>query len=449
MYKTVALAIRSAHTGKLSWLAALSGLLAGIALNFELMTCIGLAAVAFSAAWYLDALGEEIAIVPLAAFIASAQWILGPIIAYNSDVQLKYRMYVPEDEYMTFVVPALLAFIVCLSWTAPYVSIRSLQERIRAAVFVSDGTIFKLMIVSIIFEYLGRDSPSQLSFFFFLLGQLKYVAAIYLLINRSRWRWPVVAFVMLTTLMSSAGEGQFHDVILWSAFLFSFVCYDLRLKIWGKLAVIGFGIMMLISLQTIKAQYRATIEFNPEKAGILTLASAIEDALFNSAQNDDSTVTARLNEGWIISAVMAYTPSSEPFAGGDTVTAALHDSLVPRFLSDKRNVTISDNFRKFTGLNVGENTSFGISIVGEAWANYGQFGILLLAFWGVAFGSVLRLMAWQGNIHPTLPLWMPMIFLYAVKAETELVAVLNYLVKASFFVLLVYFITWRILKIRI
>src|SRR5262249_34481739 len=151
----------------------------------------------------------------------------------------------------------------------------------------------------------------------------------------------------------------------------------------------------------------------------------------------------------IISAVMAYTPDGEPFADGQTVIDAARDSLLPRFVSDKREVEVSDNFRRFTGLSVSGNTSFGISIVGEAWANFGQLGMVLLLFWGLAFGGVTRLIAQRSLHQPTLPLWMPMIFLYAVKAETELAVTLNYMLKAGAFVFLLYFLTGWLLKYRI
>jgi hypothetical protein len=437
------------HAGELSWLVGVVGFLAGIALSVEPVTALGLAAVAFSAAWYLGALGEEIAVVPLAALIASMQWILGPAIAYRMDDQFtKYRMYVPEAEYMRFVVPALLAFILSLSWISPRISVRRLQARIRSTAFIPDQTIFALIIVGLLADYFGDAAPTQVGFVFFLVGQFKYVGAIYLVAIQSRWRWHLVLAVMLLTAISSARTGLFHDLILWSALFFSFLCYDLQLRVWSKLAIIVASLAVLIGLQSVKAEYRMLLSSDPESAGIITLTSSIGEALFGDNENYDNTI-ARLNQGWIISAVMAYTPNVEPFADGQTVIDAVRDSLLPRLLSDKPEVEVSDHFRRFTGLSVSSDTSFGISIVGEAWANFGQLGIVLLLFWGLVFGGLTRLIA-QFSLHqPTLPLWTPMIFLYAVKAETELVVTLNYMVKACAFVFLLYFLTWWFLKYRI
>lgn len=437
------------HADKLSWLIGGLAFPVSYAAGTELYTAIGLSAVVFSAVWYFGALGEEIAAAPLAALVASMQWILGPTIAYNSDNDFaKYRMYVPEADYMGFVAPALLAFVLSLRVISPRISLSGLQARIRARTLIPERAIFTLIIIGLLADYFGEDAPNQVGFLFFLVSQFKYVGALYLVVIQSRRRWHVVFAVMLLAAMSSARTGLFHDLILWSAMFFSFFCYDLKLRVQSKLALIAVSLAVLVGLQSVKSQYRILVAFDPGSAGLVTLAVSVGEALFGEDENYDSVIV-RLNQGWIISAVMAHTPAVEPFANGQTVIDAVRDSLLPRFLVEKREAAVSDYFRRFTGMVVNSNTSFGISIVGEAWANFGQFGIVLLIFWGLAFGGIMRFIAWRGLYQATLPLWTPMVFLYAVKAETELLVTLNYMLKACVFVLIVYFVFWRILKYRI
>lgn len=431
--------------------AAFGGFLAGVILGFEPVTAVGLGLVGFTAAWYLVSLGEEIAVVPLAAFIASAQWILGPVISYRTgDPFSKYRMYVPEGEYMNFVVPALLGFIVAIGWIAPRISIQRLQVQILGSRLISERVVFGLISTGLLADYFAGYSPSGLRFVFFLLGQFKYVGAIYLIVIHSRYRWPVAGGVMLLTAISAAGEALFHDLILWLAMMLTFICYDFRLKIWSKFLIIVVAVNVLVGLQTVKAEYRNLLDLNPEAAGLTTLISAIGEATFSVTEKyEDSTNSARLNQGWIISAVMAHTPNGEPFADGETIIGALKDSLLPRFLFDKRSVEVSEYYRRFTGLSVGQATSFGVSIVGEAWANFGHLGIGLMFAWGAIFGGVVRFIDWRSRLQPTFALWTPLIFVYAVKAETELAVAMNHIVKASIFVVMVYMLTWRFLRIRI
>src|SRR5262249_31183757 len=160
---------------------------------------------------------------------------------------------VPEAEYMGFVVPALLAFMLSLSWISPHISVRMLQARIRSTAFIPDQTIFALIIVGMLADYFGDASPTQFEFVFFLVSQFKYVAAIYLVAIQSRWRWYAVVVVMLWAAISSARTGLFHDLILWSALFFSILCYDLQLRVWSKLAIIVASLAVLIGLQSVKA----------------------------------------------------------------------------------------------------------------------------------------------------------------------------------------------------
>lgn len=431
--------------------AVICSLIVSLILGLELLTSLGLAIVAYTAAWYLTALGTEIAVVPLAAFIASAQWILGPVIAYwIGDDVTKYRMYVTEADYMSFVVPALLGFIVALSWSAPRISIQWLQARILASRHIAERIVYGLILLGLLADFFADAMPGELRFVAFLVGQFKYVGTIYLIIIRSRRRWPVAIGVLLLTAISSARIGLFHDLILWSAMMFTFLCYDFRLKFGSKIVILTICVILLVGLQTIKAEYRILIGNDPDDAGITTLTLAVGEAIFGENKTyEDSTSSVRLNQGWIISAVMAHTPNFEPFANGETVIEALQDSLLPRFLVEKRQVQVSENFSRFTGLPVSGSTSFGISTVGEAWANFGHLGIVMMLAWGAAFGCAIRYAFRRAQSQPTFALWIPLIMLYAVKAETELVVAFNYMIKASIFVILIYLITWRVLKLKI
>jgi hypothetical protein len=430
---------------------AIATFFVALVFGFELMTSVGLAILGFAAVWYLAAVGEDIAIMPLASLIASAQWILGPILVYpTNDPNSKYRMYIPEGDYMGFVVPALLAFVLALYWISPRISIADLRERIAANSSVSEGTILGLIAVGVLAGFFGDASPAGFGFIFFLLSQFKYVGAIYLIVVRSRWRWWISAALLFLTAASSAQAGLFHDLILWTAMFFTFFCYDFRLKVLSKITLIALAIVVLTGLQAVKAEYRYQIRYHPQTAGLTTLVSAIVDVLSGSGSEEDiSKTSVRLNQGWIVSAIMAHTPRFTPFAQGETIINAITDSLLPRFLVAKRAIIATVNVRRFTGLYVDNQTSFGMSIVGEAWANFGQAGIVMMFVWGAACAGLLRIIAWLSVKRPTIALWTPLIFLHVVKAETELAMTLNHMVKASIFVFLIYFFAERFLRVRL
>ncbi len=73
-----------------------------------------------------------------------------------------------------------------------------------------------------------------------------------------------------------------------------------------------------------------------------------------------------------------------------------------------------------------------LSLVGEGYANFGAGGGIAFMFvvglfynWGLAL--IFRL----ARKYPSLIFWIPLIFLQVIKAETDLITVLNHLVKAS------------------
>ena len=83
----------------------------------------------------------------------------------------------------------------------------------------------------------------------------------------------------------------------------------------------------------------------------------------------------RINQGWIVARIMRYTPNYEPFAGGETIITGIRASLIPRFLDpDKPKAGGRENFTRFTGKLISDNTSMGLSPLGEAYANFGING---------------------------------------------------------------------------
>ncbi len=446
---------RRAGFNALAWIGALACLLIGLASDAEIMTALGLGVVGYTFFAYVSALGDDIAIVQLAAFVAAAQWILGPFFEYAyGDAFSPYAMSVPEADYMAFATPSVIAMVVVLTLLTPRIGIGWLHDEIRSRKRLSQNVVYLVILGGFLADLVGGSVPASLRFVVFLVSQFKFVGAIYLLIIDHRLRWPILGAVFFAALASSAAAGLFHNVILWSALVLTFVCHDLRLGTLVKLSIISAGVVALIGLQSAKAAYREAIALNPNDAGVELLFDAVAEALSGSDtgvvyEQSDSTLIVRLNQGWIISAVMAHVPQGHPHENGATIVDAVQDSLLPRFLTTKSNVEVSNAFRQYTGRWVNRNTSFGISILGEAWVNFGQMGWLMMAGWGAVFGLMIRYVAVRSIEQPSFALWTPLIVLQAVKAETELVVALNHMAKAGLFVILIYFIAHRLLKIRL
>jgi hypothetical protein len=115
-------------------------------------------------------------------------------------------------------------------------------------------------------------------------------------------------------------------------------------------------------------------------------------------------------------------------------------ALVPRILNpSKVSAGGHKNFERFTGTPLNRKTSMDLSLAGEAYANFAVTGgILFLFLVGLFYNWVLVAVIRAARKHPTIILWIPLLFFQVVKAETDLATVLNHLVKSLIMVVFVY-----------
>lgn len=74
-------------------------------------TALGLLFCVYIFTNFVEKTGKIIPIKELLILIASLQWILGPYIDYsNGMTHHKYYMYIPQEAYMSYIVPAILLF---------------------------------------------------------------------------------------------------------------------------------------------------------------------------------------------------------------------------------------------------------------------------------------------------------------------------------------------------
>jgi hypothetical protein len=388
--------------------------------------------------------------------LAALQWIVGPYIDYhNGTDHYKYKMYVPEAEYMAFAVPVVLAFKTGIAFFRTEVYLEQLKESIIQLLNNHPRLPYFLVGLGLVAPFMGQFFPAGLGFVFFLLSQVKYIGALYFILSGHVNRWPIFIGLMVLSALGSMASGMFHDLLLWSILTLSFIFHEFKSGFWPKLTILVIGGLFVLTIQSVKHQYRVLSPAIPgsiAKTGLFVKLATEEwsqGKIINPA--DDNEINVRLNQGWIISKVMDHMPAREPFANGETITDAFEAAFLPRFIApDKKMAGGQENFKKYTGLPLGEGTSMGISLAGEGWANYGYTGgILFLFAWGLFVGWFWKKLGQWSNFFPTLLVWSPILFLQTVKAETELVVVLNHLIKSSVLVfgLLYFFYKYRGIRV--
>lgn len=413
----------------------------------EFWSLFGILLVVFVFYTFITRLGDSIPVLELMLLISGLQWVIGPFIEYNfSNLHYRYKMYVDEVEYMSYVVPAYGVFIFAvLVATAKYskytISFISFNNKSNFGIL--------LLFIGIISDFLVGFIPGGLAFFIYLLSNFKFAGAIILFFSDQRKFRIIFYLIILYLFYNSLQKALFHDFILWGVFFYMFWALKYKPKISNILATIFASILFLITLQTVKAAYRDEVwkGYSGNKVELflsLVVDSILTTGLFDEMNEEENEVgvNVRLNQGWIISSVMDYIPKRQEFFEGETIENAIVSSIFPRFLvSDKEVAGGQKNFTRFTGLTLGTGTSMGISIIGEAYGNYGvYYGIGFMFLWGLFLGSVWsRLFSYvlKNIIYIG---FVPLIFLQVIKAETELVVVLNHLLKSLIVVFLFIYI---------
>lgn len=395
-------------------------------------------------------LDQGVPLLQLTSVIAVLQWLVGPVLNYSSDMQFgRYQMYVPEAVYFQFALPATAFFVALMLSVGASVRQRNLLRAVDRRNFFAIGVL--LNVVAIVATLAATRVGGGLQFLLHLLSQLRYVGALYFLFSHSQVRLLFAAASCVQLFSSSLGTGMFHDLLLWLAILFCFWFAQQKWKFGVKMIALVSAAMVLFSIQVVKQEYREQLRKGSDPSLVDLIVSYVAPDGRAWETDSLSLVITRLNQGWIISAIMDHVPEEEPFAGGETVTEAILVSIAPRFLwSDKKTAGGRDNFRRFTGLEIADSTSMGISPLGEAYANYGVvwgigFMIVFGAFFALFYYGTLR----YAVNHPAFLFWIPVIFYQAMKAETELSVILNQLTKGAIVAFGCHYLVQQILPVQL
>jgi hypothetical protein len=427
------------------------------------LTALGIGLLIFSFLDFVEKVGNTLPILELMLFIACLQWILGPYIDYNSTHQhYKYYMYVKEDVYMDLVVPSLYLFAIPIYFFSNKVNYIIFLDRIKL-LRLTDKMAIYLVVAGFTADVLGRFVPDALAFVFFLLSGIKFIGVLFLFYSHSKKKWVVLFTLLFVQLLFSVAAGLFHNLLLWLILMFTFIAIFYKISFARKIVFLIVGFWVTFILQTVKGEYRKIIwqeGFTGNKVQVFLDAFENKSSSFflekdnNVYEEDDNDAAAannRLNQGWIISKIMDYVPSQKPFLDGESIKSAVLSSLFLSSIAEIKAVGGGKaTYQNLTGFELTSSTSMGTGILGEAYGNFGVGGTYIFMFiWGCILGLFLLFIFNKSNIYYTLPLWIPIIFLQVVKAETDFYTVLNHLVKSTILIFFILYILRKKFKIAV
>jgi hypothetical protein len=287
-----------------------------------------------------------------------------------------------------------------------------------------------------------RFSPAGVQQIFYLLGHLTYVGVFYVLYSPNKYKRVVVPFVISLMVGQAIITAMFGELLFMLALSLFLVLLGKRLSFFRKLVFAVAGIFMIMVFQSIKKDYRKKT-WSGEGADPLYFSELIVDRVTQPSDLVDPNklffAAVRMNQGWLVSATMFNVPRRKPFANGETIWQSVAASFVPRFLwPDKPDAGGKYNIQRFLGFRM-VGYSMNIGPIGEAYGNFGTGGIVYMFFYGLFFKLMFSLILKLAERRPTLILWLPYLFLYAVGVETDLLTTMNSLIKGVFF-------TWIVFK---
>jgi hypothetical protein len=388
------------------------------------------------------------------------QFFIGPVMAYSGFDQYQYqayRMKIPEFEYFSYAIPAVISFIIGLHITAGNHKGEIIDEEgIKGFVGRNSQLPYIFIAIGFLSSILSGFVSAELAFVFYLLGSFKFVGLFLLILGGEELKLlPLkdlrilpLTLVLGSVVVSSLGNGMFHDLLTWMIFLGA--VYAIQYKIGPNVKLIGFALFVLIAvlIQQLKGDYRKSTQGGGEDAGIEALTETYEA----KTQGDNSIFSfsslapsvTRINQGFIITNIMNTVPDRVPFSRGEEMMEILEAAILPRVV-DPGKLQAGDRmiFEKYSGIHLRVGTSMGLSSLGDAYLNFSIVGgSLFMFFLGLCYSEVLNYFHKLSLKRSALILFLPLIFYYPIRPDCELQTILGHLVKAVFLILLmIYF--WR------
>lgn len=399
----------------------------------------------------IDGLGSTLPIKEVMSLLLFIQFFVSPLITYRYfDNDAIFHMYVNEEVYFTYVIPAVLLFILGLN-----LPLRNERRLYFNAIYKiklqfgskSAGKSINLILIGFLFEVAMKIVNIPSLFFVFYLGSLlRFIGAFMLYFSSHPHRYFYIGFVFIQFTIEIISGGIFYDLFVWLFFLYMLMEFRWKSSFLRKLSFIIMGGGIVFFIQTFKSDYRKQIWSNSESVNQTEVFAELaaekigNSGLIEEKSNLDKFIS-RLNTGWIVSKVLQHTPRYQPFADGELIKNDLVNVLLPRFLfPDKAKSGGEENqkkFTRFTGRRLIGNTTMRIGAISDAYVNYGVIGGWVFIFiLGLFFNLVIYFLLSASKNNPLYVLWVPFVFAYAVRMS-DVYVILNYTFKAVIVMIIV------------
>lgn len=417
--------------------------------------------------------GNTICIFDFLTFYSALDTLLSPLFSYKYFNRNDYLavlwgkfMRVPEDDYFAYLIPANIALFIGLHFFFKKNNTASAYHyMLRAKQFVSDklrvGIVF--IVIGFVANFFLNSVPIALNYFFYLLAMLSYVGGLYIYFSLKKNRVLIITLIVAVFFAQAARSGLFGEFFMFIIVALCLIISQYNLGFLTKLTTFLVGITFVLVLQNVKLEYRALTWANGKDKNLAyrdeSNLEIFSDLFVDRISNTDLLlskkslfyINTRFNQGWLIALTMNYVPRVEPYAYGETIWLSMAAIVVPRFLwEDKPESGGHMNLARFVGLKKKLSYSMNIGPYGEGYGNFGSMGgVVFIFLFGVLLAFFLHKTLEISKKHPSVIIWIPLLFYYVLTVETDILTTINSFVKISVFMYIIYWIAKKAYRLSI
>ena len=211
-----------------------------------------------------------------------------------------------------------------------------------------------------------------------------------------------------------------------------------------KLALGGvIGAFFIVALQNYKMERRT------ETWGTGSFSMDLESKGVSGSASYFLPTLLRLNQAYLVSAVMKRVPADVDFQNGNTILNSFIDAFVPRFLNpNKEKAGGREKIEKFTNLTMVGSTSMNVGYLGESYLNFGKNGSFIFFFiFGVFYSLIESFFIRRALSDNLILIFIPLFLESFVGSGIDFMLLFNNLVK-TFILVSAFLIIFRFFKLQ-
>lgn len=410
----------------------------------------------------IDRLGKGIILRELISLHSIFVCLFMPVLGYttynsaNRLARIWFRyMPVTEEQYFSYALPAMTAFVLILCWPISNSKVGDQDAGIFNAVQLAKDRLKKFPYISLyligigtMFFFVTPALPESLRFVATLVFWSSFAGVLYLYFTENfRFKKVVLLLFTLFIFTNALQSGMFTIVAYMGITLFSFFFLGKKVPFWKKFLAFTVSIFLLILIQNVKSTYRQ-MTWRQGYAGnkMVLFGSLIAENWSKTssffAKDAFFPIYYRTNQGFNVGLVLRRFPDVQPHDNGVNQLRVLASAFVPRlFWPDKPEAGGRTNMKYYTGITI-KSWSTNVGPLGEAYGSFGTTGgILFMAVLGFFIRWAYRRVFVLSKKIPLLIFWIPVMFYQITySAESDTLQILNSLFKSVFFI-------WLLVKI--